>query len=158
MSGQVSRGSAGEYQADEWGVIARTTWRLSVRSAGRCREAQLASIIQMSVAQLIPCHPQSPPVERSQTLSRDVLGFAGGVPRSYIEGHEGHDQGLKPAEMSMGNCSKYAFIQKITRSAAFSGGGDGGWKRCMIIITKISALLKTCSYIKHTYMYRCCVL
>ena len=48
MSMQVSRGSAGEYQADEWGGIARTTWRLSVRSAGRCREAQLASIIQMS--------------------------------------------------------------------------------------------------------------
>ena len=48
MSGQVSRGSAGEYQADEWGGIARTTWRLSVRSAGRCREAQLASIRQMN--------------------------------------------------------------------------------------------------------------
>ena len=47
MSMQVSRGSAGEYQADEWGGIARTTWRLSVRSAGRCREAQLASIRQM---------------------------------------------------------------------------------------------------------------
>ena len=48
MNIQVSRGSAREYQADEWGGIARTTWRLSVRSAGRCREAQLASIIQMS--------------------------------------------------------------------------------------------------------------
>ena len=31
MSGQVSRGSAGEYQADEWAGIARTSWRLSVR-------------------------------------------------------------------------------------------------------------------------------
>ena len=109
-------------------------------------------------AQLIPWYPQSPPVERSQTLSRDVLGLAGGVPRSYIAGHEGHNQGLKPAEMSMGNCSICAFIQTITRSAAFSDGGDGGWERCMIIITKISALLKTCSYIKHTYMYRCCAL
>ena len=48
MSGQVSRGSAGEYQADEWAGIARTSWRLSVRGAGRCREAQLASIRQMS--------------------------------------------------------------------------------------------------------------
>ena len=38
---QVSRGSAGEYQVDERGGIARTTWRLSVRSAGRCREAQI---------------------------------------------------------------------------------------------------------------------
>ena len=109
-------------------------------------------------AQLIPWHPKSPPVVRSQKLSRDVLGLAGGVPRFYIEGREGHDQGLKPAEMSMGNCSTYSFIQKITRSAALSGWGDGGWERCMIIITKISALLKTCSYIKHTYMYRCCVL
>ena len=109
-------------------------------------------------AQLIPWHPKSPPVVRSQKLSRDVLGLAGGVPRFYIEDHEGHDQGLKPAEMSMGNCSTYSFIQKITRSAALSGWGDGGWERCMIIITKISALLKTCSYIKHTYMYRCCVL
>ena len=43
-----ARGSAGEYQADEWGDIGWTTWRLSVRSVGRCREAQLASIIQMS--------------------------------------------------------------------------------------------------------------
>lgn len=33
---------------------------------------------------------------------------------------------LKPAEMSMGNCSTCAFIQKIIRSAAFSDGGDGG--------------------------------
>ena len=31
MSGQVSRGSAGKYQADEWAGIARTSWRLSVR-------------------------------------------------------------------------------------------------------------------------------
>ena len=31
MSGQVSRGSAGECQADEWAGIARTSWRLSVR-------------------------------------------------------------------------------------------------------------------------------
>ena len=28
MSGQVSRGSAGEYQADEWAGIAQTSWRL----------------------------------------------------------------------------------------------------------------------------------
>ena len=48
MSRLVSRDSAGEYQADEWGGIGRTTWRLSVRSVGRCREAQLASIRQMS--------------------------------------------------------------------------------------------------------------
>ena len=48
MSGQVSRGSAGEYQADERAGIARTSWRLSVRSAGRCRGAQLASIRLMS--------------------------------------------------------------------------------------------------------------
>src|SRR5574337_1153507 len=44
MSGQVSRGSAGEYQTDEWAGVARTSWRLSLRLAGRCREAQLASI------------------------------------------------------------------------------------------------------------------
>ena len=31
MSGQVSRGSAGEYQADDWAGIARTSWRLSVK-------------------------------------------------------------------------------------------------------------------------------
>src|SRR5574337_416557 len=48
MSGQVSRGSAGEYQENEWAGIARTSWRVSVRRAGRCREAQLASIRQMS--------------------------------------------------------------------------------------------------------------
>ena len=31
MSGQVSCGSAGEYQADEWAGVTRTSWRLSVR-------------------------------------------------------------------------------------------------------------------------------
>src|SRR5574340_275926 len=48
MSGQVSRGSAGEYQADEWAGVARLSWRVSGRLVGRCREAQLASIRQMS--------------------------------------------------------------------------------------------------------------
>ena len=31
MSGQVSRGSAGEYQADERAVVARLSWRVSGR-------------------------------------------------------------------------------------------------------------------------------
>ena len=31
MSGQVSRGSAGEYQADELAGVARLSWRVSVR-------------------------------------------------------------------------------------------------------------------------------
>ena len=34
---RLARGSAGEYQADEWAGIAWTSWRLSVRLAGRCR-------------------------------------------------------------------------------------------------------------------------
>ena len=34
MSGQVSRGSAGEYQADEWAGIARTSWRSHSVSLG----------------------------------------------------------------------------------------------------------------------------
>ena len=48
MSGQVSRGSAGEYQADERAGVARLSWRVSGRWAGRCCAAQLASIRQMS--------------------------------------------------------------------------------------------------------------
>ena len=63
MSRQVSRGSAGEYQADEqagvallsWRVqadeqagVARLNWRVSGSEAGRCHIAQLASIRQMS--------------------------------------------------------------------------------------------------------------
>ena len=48
MSGQVSRGSAGEYQADERAVVTQLRWRASGRSAGRCRGAPLASIRQMS--------------------------------------------------------------------------------------------------------------
>src|SRR5574340_1268168 len=48
MSGQVSRGSAGDYQADERARGARLSWRVSGRGAGRCRAAQLASIRQMS--------------------------------------------------------------------------------------------------------------
>ena len=43
-----SRGSAGEYQADEQAGVARLSWRVSGRSAGRCRAAPLAIIRQMS--------------------------------------------------------------------------------------------------------------
>ena len=48
MSGQVSRGSAGDYQADERAGVALLSWRLSSRWAGRCHVAQLAIIKQMS--------------------------------------------------------------------------------------------------------------
>ena len=48
MSRQVSRGSTGEYQADEQAGVARLRWRLSGRRAGRCHAAQLAIIRQMS--------------------------------------------------------------------------------------------------------------
>ena len=48
MSRQVSRGSAGEYQADEQAGLAGLSRRVSGRSAGRCREAQVSSIRQMS--------------------------------------------------------------------------------------------------------------
>ena len=44
---QVSRGSAGEYQADERADVARLTYRVSGRWAGRCRVAQVARIRQM---------------------------------------------------------------------------------------------------------------
>ena len=48
MSRQVSRGSAGEYQADEQAGVAGLSWRVSCRWAGRCRMAQLACIRPMS--------------------------------------------------------------------------------------------------------------
>ena len=48
MSGQLSRSSVGEYQADERAGVAGLRWRVSGRSAGRCRGAPLASIRQMS--------------------------------------------------------------------------------------------------------------
>ena len=48
MSRQVSRGSPVDYQADEQAGVARLSWRLSKRRAGRCRMAQLAIIKQMS--------------------------------------------------------------------------------------------------------------
>ena len=63
MSGQVLRCSPGDYQADErTGVaglngdyqadeqagVAGLSWLLSIRRAGRCREAKLATIKQMS--------------------------------------------------------------------------------------------------------------
>ena len=47
MSRQLSRGSAGEYQADEQAGVARLHWRVSGRLAGRCHAAPLASIRQM---------------------------------------------------------------------------------------------------------------
>ena len=48
MRRQESRGSAGEYQADEQAGVAGLSWRLSGRGGGRCRAAQLLSIRQMS--------------------------------------------------------------------------------------------------------------
>ena len=48
MSRQVSRGSAGEYQADEPAGVAQLRWRVSGRGAGRCRAAPMPSIRQMS--------------------------------------------------------------------------------------------------------------
>ena len=48
MSGQVSRGSAGDYQGDERAGFAWLSWRLSRRGAGRYRGAQLEIIKQMS--------------------------------------------------------------------------------------------------------------
>ena len=48
MSRQVSRGSAGHSQAEEQAGVARLSWRISSRRAGRCREAQMAYIKQMS--------------------------------------------------------------------------------------------------------------
>ena len=48
MSGQESRGSVGEYQADEQAGVARLSWRVSGRGAGSCRVAPLSSIRQMS--------------------------------------------------------------------------------------------------------------
>ena len=48
MSRQVSRGSAGDYQADEQAGVAGLSWRVSGRLACRCRAGSLASIRQMS--------------------------------------------------------------------------------------------------------------
>ena len=48
MSRQVSRGSAVDYQADEQAGVARLSWRLSSRGAGRCLAAQLATVKQMN--------------------------------------------------------------------------------------------------------------
>ena len=44
----MSRGSAGEYQADEQADVARLYCRVSGRIVGKCRAAQLESIRQMS--------------------------------------------------------------------------------------------------------------
>ena len=44
----MSRGSAGDYQADEQAGVARLRWRVSGRGADRCCAAPLASIRQMS--------------------------------------------------------------------------------------------------------------
>ena len=48
MRGQVSRGSVGDYQADELAGVEGLSWRLSSRGAIRFRAAQLAIIKQMS--------------------------------------------------------------------------------------------------------------
>ena len=48
MSRQVSRGSAGEYQADEQAGVALLSWPVSGIGTGWCRAAELSSIRQMS--------------------------------------------------------------------------------------------------------------
>ena len=48
MSRKVSRGSGGDYQADEQAGVEQLRWRLSGRRAGRCRAVQLAYVKQMS--------------------------------------------------------------------------------------------------------------
>ena len=48
MSRQVSRGSAGYNHIDEQTVVARFSWRISSRGAGRSRAAELDEIKQMS--------------------------------------------------------------------------------------------------------------
>ena len=48
LTAGMSRGSAFEYQEDEQAGVAWLRWPVSGRWAGRCREAQLASIRQMS--------------------------------------------------------------------------------------------------------------
>ena len=48
MSGQVSRGSTGEYQVDEQAGVAWLDWRVTSRCAGWCRVAPPASIMQMN--------------------------------------------------------------------------------------------------------------
>ena len=48
MNRQVSRGSAGDYQADEQAGVTRLSWPQSSRRAGRCHAAQLSIIKQIS--------------------------------------------------------------------------------------------------------------
>ena len=48
MSRQVSRGSGGDYQADEQAGVEQLRWRLSSRRAGRCHVVQFLIIKQMS--------------------------------------------------------------------------------------------------------------
>ena len=47
MIGQESHGSEGDYQADERAGVARLSWRLSSRGAGRCHVAHFEIIKQM---------------------------------------------------------------------------------------------------------------
>ena len=44
----VSRGSVFDYQADEQAGVVRTSRRISSRIAGRCHAAQLATVKQMN--------------------------------------------------------------------------------------------------------------
>ena len=48
MSRQVSRGSAGDYQAYEKAGVTRLSWPQSSRRAGRCHSIKLAITKQMS--------------------------------------------------------------------------------------------------------------
>ena len=48
MNGQVSRGSAGEYQADEWAGIAWTSWLPDLENAEWLTTMLRQSVIRMN--------------------------------------------------------------------------------------------------------------
>ena len=96
MSGQVSRGSAGEYQADEQAGVAWLSWRLLGRRAGKCRGAQLASIRQMSryvpgpgqsfsLGSIGETQPSRPPLGKGHPLPTS-LKSASQWPQLHLQG------------------------------------------------------------------------
>ena len=103
MSGQVSRGSAGEYQADERAGVARLSWRVSGRWAGRYHAAQLASIRQMHSRTLAWEIPWTEESSRLQSTGSQGNGHDWATtPQQHTSSPSSHDWERAPQSLFRG--------------------------------------------------------
>ena len=111
MSRQVSRGSDGDYQTDEQAGIARLSWRISSRRAGRCRAVQFSLLWQLS-----------PPFWHQAPVSWKTI---------FPQMGEGSGLGMIQAHYIY--CTLH-FCYYIGSTSGHQALGPGGWGCCSIVV------------------------